>query len=163
MKTIAALVVAGMAFCAGSVQAQDQAGRARLLGAWSLQAYDLEFQDSGEHRPALGAHPRGSLVFTPEGRIVVYLEDGDRKAPTTDAERAEAYKGLLAYTGTYTVDGNRWTTRVDGAWNVAWAGTQQVRDFTLDGDRLTVVAQWNPNPLFAGRLTRGRLVFARVR
>jgi hypothetical protein len=102
-------------------------------------------------------------VFTPEGRIVVYLEDADRKAPTTDAERAAAYKGLLAYTGSYTVDGGRWITHVDGAWNVAWVGTDQVREFTIEGDRLTVVAQWNPNPLFDGRRTRGRLVFTRMR
>ena len=106
MRTIAALVVAGMALFAGSVQAQEQAGRARLLGAWSLQAYDLEFQDSGEHRPALGAHPRGTVVFTPEGRMVVYLEDADRRrylilSNTSTALTLEA--GVTPTSGAYKI------------------------------------------------------------
>lgn len=158
-----ALVAMGIALLGGPVVAQERGGANPLVGAWMLQAYDLEFQDTKERRPALGPHPRGSVVFTPEGRMTVYLEDADRKAPTTDAERAAAFKGLLAYTGTYRLEGNRWVTSVDGAWNVTWTGTDQVREFVIDGSRLTVVAQWNPNPLYANRQTRGRLVFTRMK
>ena len=111
-----ALMVLCVAPSGGRLAAQARGGANPLVGAWTLQAYDLEFQDTKERRPALGPHPRGSVVFTSEGRMTVYLEDGDRKAPTTDQERADAYKGLLAYTGTYRVDGkDRKSTRLNSS------------------------------------------------
>ena len=92
---------------------------------------------------------------------MAYLEADGRKAPKTDEERAAAYRTLVAYTGKYRVQGKKWITTVDGAWNVEWIGTDQERSFNLNGDRLSVVAQWNPNPLYDGRMTRGHLTFER--
>ena len=69
----------------------------------------------------------------------------------------------LAFTGRYRVEGSKWITRVDGAWNAEWVGTDQERSFTLTGDQLNVITQWNPNPLYAGRVARGHLAFERER
>ena len=55
----------------------------------------------------------------------------------------------------------RWVTRADGAWNVVWSCTEQARVFTLSGETLTVVSQWNPSQLSGGRAPRGRLTFVR--
>jgi len=145
----------------GLVFPQRVAARARIVGSWRLVSYELEFQDGGERLFPLGAHPNGYLVFGPDGRMMAYLEAAGRTAPRSDEERSAAYRTLLAYTGRYRVDGDKWITKVDGAWNVGWSGTDQERFFTLDGDRLSVIAQWNPNPLYCGRMTRGHLTFER--
>lgn len=49
---------------------------------------------------------------------------------------------MFAYTGTVQLNGDRWTTKVDVAWNPAWHGTEQVRTFNLVGDRLEVTSAW---------------------
>ena len=45
-----------------------------------------------------------------------------------DKERADLLSTLVAYTGTYRIEGDTWTTKVDVAWNPEWVGTEQVRD-----------------------------------
>src|SRR5207249_6818262 len=36
---------------------------------------------------------------------------------------------LVAYTGTYRLEGDEWITNVDVAWNPEWVGTEQKRFF----------------------------------
>ncbi len=133
----------------------------RIIGSWRILSYELEFQDGSDSRLTLGPHPNGYLIFGADGRMMAYLEGDGRKSPKTDGERAAAFQAMIAYTGRYRVQGNTWTTKVDGAWNFEWTGTEQQRFFTLDGDRLSVVAQWNRNPFYDGRMTRGHLTFER--
>jgi hypothetical protein len=67
-----------------------------------------------------------------------------RKAGTTDAERLALYRTLIAYSGLYTVDGGKFTAKVDNSWNESWTGTDQARTYKLYGDRLDIVSQWQP-------------------
>ena len=140
---------------------QSADARARIVGSWKVVSYELEFQDGSEGRFPLGRHPNGYLVFGADGRMMAYLESDARKAPKTDEERSAAYRTLMAYTGKYRVQGDKWITKVDAAWNVEWRGTDQERSFTLSGNRLTVLAQWNRNALYGGKMTRGHLTFER--
>jgi Lipocalin-like domain len=137
--------------------------RSPVIGTWKLTSYELEFQDTGERRPGLGANPTGYVIFTPEGRIMVYMQAAGRKGVSTEAERAAAFQTLIAYTGKYRVEGDNWITNVDGAWIPEWVGGEQRRVFTINGDHLTVLAQWNANPTYSERMTRGRLTFQRER
>ncbi len=160
-RAMAGLAI-GLAFAQALTTAQESAdARARIVGSWRVVSYELEFQDGNERRFPLGSRPNGYLVFGADGRMMAYLEADARKAPRTDEERSSAYKTMIAYTGKYRVHGDKWITKVDGAWNIEWLGTSQERSFTLSGDRLNVVAQWNRNALYAGRMTRGRLTFER--
>jgi hypothetical protein len=47
-----------------------------------------------------------------------------RKPPTSDAEAAALFRGISAYTGRFTVEGDRIVTEVDAAWHPAWEGTR---------------------------------------
>lgn len=49
---------------------------------------------------------------------------------------------LVAYTGTYRVEGDKWITSVEVAWNPAWVGTEQSQSFKVEGDRLQVLTPW---------------------
>jgi len=146
-------------FVASSVAADD---RAKLLGVWRLAAYELEFQDTGERVPTFGKKPFGYLIITPEGRMMAYLEAENRTAPKTPEEQAAAFRTTLAYTGTYHVEGDRFVTKVDGSWNVAWVGTEQVRIFKFQGDdQIHVVSQWQRSATRDNRMARGFVVWER--
>jgi hypothetical protein len=43
---------------------------------------------------------------------------------------------LVAYTGLYRVEGDKWLTKVDVSANPAWVDTEQTRSFKIDGNRL---------------------------
>jgi len=136
---------------------------AALAGIWKCVSQVFEFQDGSPPRPLLGEHPLGYLILTPQGRMMAFVEGEGRKAPASDAEAVAAFRSMIAYTGVYTVHGNSWTTKVDGAWNPAWKGTEQVRTFSLQGDRLEVVTMWQPQVNFGGKVGRALLVWERVR
>ena len=52
---------------------------------------------------------------------------------------------------------------MDVSWNPAWNGTDQVRFYKLDGDRLQVTSAWAPSvKLPEAPITRGVLMWERV-
>ena len=95
--------------------------------------------------------------------MAVLTGDG-RKAPTTDQDRADLLKSMFAYTGMYRLEGDKWITKVDVSWNPAWVGTEQVRFFRVDGDRLQVIPAWVQSVLRPERgMARGILTFERTK
>jgi len=137
--------------------------RDRLIGVWKMVSWEYEFQDTGERRAVFGKDVNGYLVFTREGRTMIFAEGEGRKAPQSDAERVTAFQTMVAYSGIDRVEGDKWIVRVDIAWNPAWKGTEQTRSFKLDGDRLHVVNQWQPNVNLGGQMTRAILTWERVK
>jgi Lipocalin-like domain len=159
MKTLALFL--GLVLSALSSSSAD---RTMLIGVWKLLSYQTEFQDGGPKRALFGERPTGYIVFTSEGRMMAIIEAEGRKAPSTDADRAALLTSVIAYSGKYRVEGNRWITTVDTAWNPAWVGTDQVRSYELVGDRLTVTAMWQPAVNVSGApVARGILQFERVK
>jgi hypothetical protein len=53
---------------------------------------------------------------------------------------------MIAYTGKYRVENDKFITTVDLAWYEAWVGTEQVRFFRVDGDKLSIITAPMPNP-----------------
>ena len=133
----------------------------RLVGTWSLVSWVMEDDVTKEQQPLYGEHPHGFATFTPTGRAFFVLTGEGRKVPQTDAERAAALKSMVAYTGHYRTEGDKFITRVDTAWNEAWVGTDQVRRFRLEGNRLHINAMSQPNPNFGNRMMHGILAFER--
>jgi hypothetical protein len=132
----------------------------KVVGTWRLVSYEVEVQASGQKGPVMGEKPTGYATFTPEGRVFFVLTGEARKAAKTDQERAELLSTLVAYSGTYTVEGDKWTTNVEVAWNPEWVGTKQVRDFKLDGERLMVLTPWRVMPNWADKgMTRSIVTF----
>jgi hypothetical protein len=59
---------------------------------------------------------------------------------------AAAFRSMLAYSGTYRTEGN---------------GTEQVRYYRIEGDRLHIEAAPQPYANFGGSVMRGILIWAR--
>jgi hypothetical protein len=119
---------------------------ARVHGVWKLVSYDVEVQATGEKEPVMGRHPTGFVIFTPEGRALFILTGEGRRPAKTVQERADLLSTLVAYTGTYRIEGDKWITSVDVAWNPEWVGTEQTRFFKVEGDHLQVVTPWRIMP-----------------
>jgi hypothetical protein len=136
----------------------------KVVGTWKLVSYEVEVQATGQKGPVMGDKPTGYATFLPEGRVFFVLTGEGRKPGKTDQEKAELLSTLVAYTGTYSTEGEQWTTNVDVAWNSEWVGTKQVRNFKIEGERLIVTTPWRVMPNWVDKgMTRSIVTFERLR
>ena len=112
----------------------------------------------------MGEHPKGIVIFTPEGRLSFMLSAEGRQPGHSPEERSALLSSMIAYTGTYRLEDDRWITQVDVAWNPEWVGTEQTRYFRVEADRLTVTTPWRVMPNWPEKgLTRSIVCFQRCR
>jgi len=83
----------------------------------------------------------------------------NRSGGDTDHASSALHKSMLAYTGTYRVEGDEFITTVDVSWNESWNGTEQRRRFRVDGNRLLIESNPAPSPFFPGTVDFRRLVW----
>lgn len=136
------------------------AGANGLVGSWKLASWQVVVE--GERpQDVFGAHPKGLLILTREGRSIVLTTAEDRRAGMDDAERAALHRSMVAYSGRYRVEGNDFVTTVDVSWNEEWNGTEQRRHFRLEGDKLFIESAPAPSILFPGKTDFRRIVWER--
>ena len=134
----------------------------RLYGCWRLVSFDTELQDSKERIQPWGADPNGYLIFGSDGRMMVLITAKVRQAGSSGEKLAALFNTMMAYTGRYRLDGDKFTVKIDSSWNEAWNGSEQERFYKLHGDTLEVSTAWMPNPLVSGNpIGRGILSFRR--
>jgi hypothetical protein len=164
---LAIAVGAAVFLQASQVQAQQAPTREQVIGTWKLLKSVREEAATGKVVDNIGAHPKGVLVITPEGRFIIIETAEGRKAASAPEEFAQLQKTELAYSGLveFSTDPQnpaslKMVNHVDIAWNEEWAGTDQVRFLSLDGDKLTIRTAAIKNPL-TGVLATATLVFVR--
>ena len=121
----------------------------------------MEDAASDEKILAWGEHPNGYLVITPGGRWIVIQTAEGRTVAKDDGARAAAFRSMLAYSGTYRVETDKITIKVDISWDESWIGTEQVRLFKIEGNRLHIEALPQPYANFGGKILRGVLIWER--
>ena len=156
-------VLAAM-FMAVTSCTQAQANE-HLLGTWRLVAFRAEVVETGQNIENFGKAPEGYLTYSRDGHMLVVMvkENRPKRADLkemTDAERITLFNSLIAYGGTFQVNGDRITHNVDISWNENWTGTAQVRQFRIDGRRLTLTQAPQVGP--DGRRATAVLVWERV-
>jgi hypothetical protein len=132
-----------------------------LVGWWRLLSCEIEFRDSGRREPMYATDARGYIYFGAEGRMITVIEATGRERPTDRNGFADAFLASAAYTGRYRLDGDRWTTRVDVAWNPWWTDTDQERMFRLESGQLHVESAWYSSPMHANQWVRACLSWTR--
>ena len=132
-----------------------------LVGTWRLVSCVMEDVETGEQKLAWGQHPNGFIVLTSTGRWIAVQTAEGRKPPLSGEDRAGAFRSMLAYSGRYRTEGDRIIIKVDIAWDESWMGSEQVRTFKIDGDKLHIEAAPQPYANFGGRVMRGILVWQR--
>jgi hypothetical protein len=68
---------------------------------------------------------------------------------------------MIAYTGKFRLEGDKFITKVDVAWNEGWVGTEQVRFWRVEEGKLHIISAPIPNPNVPGGKMIGILVWER--
>ena len=108
----------------------EEAFRA-LVGHWRLVDCTA-LQSDGTRTKPIGSHPIGELFYTAEGQMSSQLMSGGEDDPGT-----LTYHG---YFGSFSIDAARGivTHHVTASSNREMLATDQLRRFSLSGDRLTL-------------------------
>jgi hypothetical protein len=145
--------------CCQSAFAEDAK---QLVGTWKLAAWQVQYVGEEAKEP-FGANPKGRMIVAPDGYWTVIIAKADRKPATNNAERAALLRSMVAYTGKFTVDGDKITSTVDIAWNEVNTGRNQVRYFKMEGDKLVIRSPEQASVLIPGKRVTTTLTWERDR
>jgi hypothetical protein len=138
---LSVLCIAGVT-CSQPASAQTL--ETSIVGTWKLKSFTRKDIQSGAVTNIFGEHPVGYLVYTKGKRIFAFLVGTSRtppaKAEATDNERAELFKSMVGYTGTYRVEGDKIVARADASWIQSWTGVDRTQQVEVVGDQLTISA-----------------------
>src|SRR5215471_13999592 len=83
---------------------------------------------------------RRRLLLTADGYWSIIITRPDRSAAKTPDNKGALLDSMIAYSGRYTINGDKITTRVDVSWNEVFSGAlqNQTRFFNVEGDKLTI-------------------------
>jgi hypothetical protein len=164
MKAKFKLTLAMLAVAISVVATKARA--ADVVGTWRMVSWSEEETESKAGHTPFGDHPIGSLTYTADGHMMVIFADPGRKPSAspkpTEAEAAELYRTMVAYSGTYSVEGDRITHKIDVSWNQAWNGTSQSRFIEIRDNRLTIRTSPFVSP-FLNKQIVATLIFERVK
>ena len=150
LTTLFALT-AGLAILSGPVLAQQKSLKEQLTGTWTIVSND-NTASNGTKRQPFGAHPKGYMVLSPEGRYVQILTNSDRpkfkansRLEGTPEENTAAVHATTATFGTWSIDeaSKILLIRNEGGMYPNQVGTESKRTVSITGDEVKVS---NPNP-----------------
>lgn len=148
-----------------SAQSSGNGSSDGLVGTWKLVSYTRTALATNEATDLFGKSPSGYITYGADGHVQIILVKEDRPKPDlkslTDADRADLFKTMVAYAGTYTFDGKTVTHHIQVSWNQAWTGTDLLRDVQIEGNRLTLTTHPAPNPI-DGVMSVSRVVWDRA-
>jgi hypothetical protein len=148
------LILVCPALCGGSI-----------VGTWKIQSFVREVVATGERYNEFGDKPDGYISYLPDGRMHAMLVADNRVKPAgaapTEEEKARLFGTMIAYAGTYKIEGEKVVHDVEVSWNQFWTGSQQVRFFKAEGDTLTIITAVARSPR-DGQEGRTIVVFKKV-
>ena len=101
-----------------------------IVGTWKLVTAAARDRDGNKLPDPYGGNPMGRVAFTAEGRMMAVTCDGRPDLPQG------AKREYSSYIGSYTFDGARLVTRVDGASDPSRIGSDQVRGVRFEGEHM---------------------------
>jgi hypothetical protein len=134
-------------------------GQQSLVGTYKVISQDV--QVNGSALQPLGKAPHGYVVITPT-RYVSFFTGDTRKFGTSAEDKAALLDTLVGWSGTYRIEGSRIIIAVDASWTEVWNGKDQVRNWTLSGNRLTLIGDPSPFPRDPSKTAVVRQVLERV-
>jgi hypothetical protein len=162
MVRLVALAFSAYCYLQPSFARADDAAK-QLVGSWKLSSWVIQVIGEQQATEPFGPNPKGRLVIAPDGYMVGIIAAANRKPATNNEERAALLNSLLAYTGKVTIDGDKFTTKVDISGNELLTGLDQVRFFKLEGDKLSIRTAEQVSSVFPGKKVIGTLAWERER
>lgn len=119
-----------------------------MAGTYKLVSGTQTIVETGEVKDVYGKNPKGHVMYGHDGRMLVLItHDGRPKPSRTDISeryRAEQYRTLNTYGGTYTFHGDTVEHHIDIAGNETRVGTTEIRAIKREGDRLIYTTKPQP-------------------
>src|SRR5215467_11961075 len=82
-----------------------------LLGTWKLKSFVWEVIATGKKNNPMGERPNGYLSYSADGRMYGIITSDNRIKPhgatAADEERVKLHQTMVAYAGTYTLEGDK--------------------------------------------------------
>lgn len=120
--------------------------KSQVMGRWDIISW-LQLYEDGRRQAPLGEQLEGFIRYLPDGDMVCMITRSDRRNFETggqwdasDAEKAAAYGSMLAYAGTYRIEGDTVIHEVAASLFPNWKGGEQRRHVRLEGDTLYIEA-----------------------
>jgi hypothetical protein len=157
-KTMLALALVALSFSANAAEEE-------FYGTYKLISSTRTLLDTGQVETF--AQEQGFITYGKDGRMLVLIVRGNRPKPEsiakmTDQQRADLFRSMTAYGGTYKFDGKTMEHHIDISWNEVWTGTTQFRDVKKEGDRLIYTTR--PAPFVSdGKMSVVTLVWEKVK
>jgi len=134
-------------------------GQQSLVGTYKLVSQVIDI--AGTPTEPLGKAPHGYLVLTPTRYIAFYTGD-NRKFGTSVPEKAALFDTLMGFSGVYRVEGSKIIIAVDASWIENWNGKDQVRNWALSGNRLTLTTDPMPYGRDPSKTAVARQVWVKI-
>jgi len=134
-------------------------GQQSLVGTYKIVSHEV--QVNGTPTLPMGKAPNGYLVITPIYWIT-FLTAEKRKFGTSVDDMAKLLDTLVVWSGKYRVEGTKIIISVDASWTEVWTGRDVVRNWTLSGNRLTLLSDPTPFPKDPSKTSVGRQVWEKV-
>jgi hypothetical protein len=122
--------------------------RQALIGTWRVIGFQVDV-DGTVVKP-LGDNPRGYLVYTPDGHVLVQIATRAQRIwpPTPDLPKLPlpkrlAEQGFFIYCGTFEVRDSQVIHHTEFGVNPSLDGAVQPRSVVLDSDRLILRSPGN--------------------
>jgi hypothetical protein len=140
-KNILAFAVLTVAHCAAFADEE-------LPGTYRLISSTRTIIETGEVKDSYGKQPKGYIMYGGDGRMLVLITHEGRPKPSrtdmTDQDRADQYRTLNAYGGTYTFHGDSIEHHIDIAANETRVGSTEIREVKRGGNRLIYTSRPQP-------------------
>ncbi len=114
----------------------------QFLGTWRLVSWQIQGEDDAPHYP-LGKKAKGLIVYAPDGYMFAALMApvrprfaGDDPLSGSAYEAMNAMRSYHTYSGRYRLEKGQVVHTVEMALFPNMIGSEQVRYYRFDGDRL---------------------------
>jgi hypothetical protein len=146
---------------------RDEELAGSLVGGWLLRRWSIAYPDGRPDTLPFGDDATGLLLYGADGWMSATMCRAEREAlapalatTPTDADRARAFDGYLAYAGRWSVQGDVVAHEVVMSMNPVLIGTLQLRQAVLVGDELELGADETDA---RGRSRRHSILWRRAR
>jgi hypothetical protein len=133
-----------------------------LVGTWKLISASSTTSKGERNETAYGVGPAGFLIYTADGRVTSVISYGGRKSlpiGATAEQQAEAFNTFLAYTGQYTLSGDKVIHHIEISSIQNYVNKDLVRSLRFEGNQIVLVT---PPTLVNGKIQTIELVWQRV-
>lgn len=127
--------------------ADESRNKAELVGTWKLVSASSLTSKGERNETPYGAAPMGFLSYSQDGMVTALISYDGRKplgAVPQVEEQAEAFKTFFAYSGRYTLSGDKVIHHIEICSIQNYVGKDLIRSVKFQGDQIILVTPPTP-------------------